>query len=128
MSTLIDALNAATAADLQEIDAELDQLRKHVAGLEALRKVVDRRLNGPPSKAPAAPKGADGPKGAAWTERQEAAARLIADRGPRAQMQISEALGIPIGSMHRVLRADWFEREGGKVTLTHVGRQAVTGG
>lgn len=81
---LLDVLERVTESDLQSIDEKIAELQRQIDGLTAVRRVIDRRLHGSPTrtKKPAAnkAKGGGGVKDApaAEDENQRLDARIAA--------------------------------------------------
>jgi hypothetical protein len=142
---VVEFLSGLTAADLAEIDQQIQDLRRQLASLEAARRLIDLQVNGPPerkkggprkSPAPQTPAGngpaANGAAGAPGVpaepgglrhERRLKIARLLGKEGPMAGAAIFNRLDIPLGSLTSVMSCDWFTPTNGGYRLTEVGRR-----
>lgn len=47
---LLDVLERVTESDLQSIDEKIAELQRQIDGLTAVRRVIDRRLHGSPTR------------------------------------------------------------------------------
>lgn len=105
---LIDSILSATADDLQAIDEritvivnEIAEKQKAVAGLQAIRKVVDIRLNG---KAP---------------QLSDMVFDLLTKEGSMPVPAIAERLGKSPAVIGMAIgrKSEWFRRENGEVHI-----------
>lgn len=132
---LIDFVTNATAADLAEIDQEIatvrgpiDQevgaLRGQLSALQALRKVIDLKVNGKKAKGTGQKATNAAAKTAFHNGQRAKVAALLGKEGPLLASVISNRLGIPDGrALIPVLKCDWFEATSSGYRLTSIGRR-----
>lgn len=60
-----------------------------------------------------------------FDEQRVKVVQYIIRNGPATQAELCKALGISVGSMGGILDHEWIEKDGGKVNITNMARQAV---
>jgi hypothetical protein len=124
MSELLSLFKASSAQDLDQIETQIEDLRADLATLEALRKILNVRVNGrrePKSRASSTAEG-DG-RSKVCRERRQRLARLL-EKGSRRIAECAEELDIPLGSMTKLFDHPWFRKNAdGSLNLTETGRR-----
>lgn len=137
MSTkLLQALEAATEADLAELDAEIGKAVQRLDGLKAARKLVAAKLGRGEKRKSSAPRAAKPDKpliaavGILPLHKLDAArrevGRYLAKHGPVRPDTLAAALAIPESRFGRVMECEWFTQSAQGWHLTPVGRAATS--
>lgn len=125
MNTL-DAMKALMSqikeSDLEELDKEIESLKKQLEEKEALRVAIGNILG----KGVEVRMGAMSKRDAGIAGRRIRTAKILDKNGPTMLGELAVGLNVPTGSMPRVLNHQWFRPVGnGSWELTTLGRKAV---
>lgn len=139
LADLVKALDSADAADLETLDAEIEGLEQRLQGLQAVRKIVNIRLNGNPDRRTQkrASPGQNGPAangeylsthGAAAILRRKDIARLLSQEGATFAANIAAKVRVPPDKVENLLAHSWFTRmDNGAYILSTLGRKEGLG-
>lgn len=107
---LVTALETAGQADIEDLDkriasldGQIEEIKNKQASLKYAKKLLDLKLNGRPMVG-----GRASPKLNA--ERRDQIFKMLSEYGPAMPKQIAEETGIPVGSVHKVLKHECFSR------------------
>ncbi len=144
-TSFLDALDKATQADLDAVNAEIDELQKVLEKRTAQRKMLQILLGVVVTKKPGPKKpkatpadddddddeipqhGANMSKDSHGYERRQRIASLLLS-GPKSIDELRAAVGAPVQGFLSTLRCPWFNvMTGGIVHITSAGRAAATG-
>ena len=115
---LLQAIENATAEDLEQINHEILTVEKKLASLKTLAKVLSTALHG------------EGPKkkftrNPALLEKYRKDAATLLLNGPRRPAEIADECGIPKTRIAGVLECPWFAKTDQGVQITVEGRRSV---
>lgn len=123
--SLLDSIMSATADDLQDIDEritaiidEIAEKQKAVTGLQAIRKVVDIRVNGKAPRKSPTPREDGPPK----PQVSDAVYDLLMKEGSMPVPAIAERLGKTPAVIGMAIgrKSEWFVRKNGEVHIAKV--------
>lgn len=132
--SLFEMIQKATAADLEQLDKEIDAKEVVIIGIEAevnrlkaLRKTIDVIVNGKPERKKPEKKSKPGESAAQASygsadERRAKVAQYLAKHGASKPSSIAADLGIPDGSITFVLSCGAFIKTPNGYVLTPEGR------
>lgn len=131
---LLSLIESATAEDLAELDAEIAGVENRLTSLQAVRKVIAKRLGvEEPAKGKRPRRAVTGEKPAAakaapaGTPLRDRILESIAMDGPDTIAVLAKKLDSTYQSAYAAVNdSEWFEKDvGGKVKLTNVGWQTA---
>ena len=139
----IEALQNVSKDDLDEVDDRLDNLKREIEALSAVRKVLAARLGclTPPrphrrtaplptpipttQTAKLAPETNGHPAKSSAQKQREQAAKFLLTAGPTKPSVVAFKCSIPTGSTQVVFDHPWFERTDEGLVLTPAGRADI---
>ncbi len=123
----IEALDSATAADLEWIDGQIAEGENKLDALRMVRRVLSIKLNGKKPRKPPTPRtpGMRASPGGGLTVRQKAIKYLLA-AGLSSAKAIADAIGIEPKEIYTPLNHEFFTKvDDGRWRLTEAGRAAA---
>ena len=132
--SFLDVFESSTHDDLDAVREQIKSYQAKLAGLEAVERALDRKLNGKKERAKptkkSTPSSADsnGEPSPNLIDKRRKVAAFITANGQKSRTKIAESVGISTQGMNNintVLDCDWFHvSPEGMVTLTVVGERA----
>lgn len=118
---ILEAIQQASAADLDNIDVRIEELTKELESLREVRRVIEVRLNGKPKAKRGEKKGLAAPVADRLYE-------YILAHGPQTPYDLAEKLGLSIqGIGVAAARSGWFTRVDGRIAVKLNNGEAAAG-
>lgn len=103
---LVAALKAASPADLAAIDERIAECERELAGLREVRRILDRRLNGSPTRKSPTRSGQSG-----GSELAKQLYDALSERGKATSQQLGELMGLTAQQVGiQLAKSPWFRR------------------